>query len=105
MRKIGETVQPQRVVSSDEEQQKTEHQEAPDANFGGFISASLPVFHLGLSFAQPLAATVTATVSLFSGHMHSMRLGHTLSEDGGATSKVIRGHFRLKSRRVRWYVT
>jgi hypothetical protein len=86
MRQIGEVVPPQHATSSDEEQQQAEQQEAQDEeDFGGFMSASLPAFHLGFSFAQPLATTATATASPFSRHVRSMSLDHSNSGDGSAT--------------------
>ena len=60
---IGEVVQPQHAVSSDEGQQQTGQQEAQNE----VVLESL--FLLGFSF------------------------------------EVLNGHFRLKSQRVRWYVT
>ncbi len=93
VRQIGEIVQPQHVVSSDEEQQQTEEQEAQDEeDFGGFMSASLPAFHLGFSFAQPLAATGTRTANPFSKHVRSISLDHSLSGDGSAASEHPGGH-------------
>ena len=90
VRQIGEAVQPQHAVSSDEERQQTEQQgEQDEEDFGGFLSSSLTAFHLGFSFTQPLAATATATAtaSPFSGHVRKMSLGQTLSGDGSAASE------------------
>ena len=95
VRQIGEIVQPQHVVSSNEEQQQTEQQEAQDEDFGGFMSASLPAFHLGFSFVQPFAATGTGTASPFSKHVRSISLDHTLSGDGSAASQLLAGHQKL----------
>lgn len=93
VRQIGEIVQPQHVVSSDEEQQQTEQQEAQnEEDFGGFMSASLPAFHLGFSFAQPLTANATATASPFSKHVRRMSFDHTHSGDGSAASELLGGH-------------
>jgi len=42
VRQIGEVVQPQHAVSSDEEQQQTDQREGQDEeDFGGFLSSSL----------------------------------------------------------------
>jgi len=98
VRQIGEVVQPQHAVSSDEEQQQTDQREEQDEeDFGGFLSSSLPAFHLGFSFAQPLAATATATTtttanatataSPFSRHVRRMSLDQTLSGDGSSASE------------------
>jgi len=90
VRQIGGVVQPQHTVSSDEEQQQTDQREEQDEeDFGGFLSSSLPAFHLGFSFAQPLAATTTATTtaSPFSRHVRRMSLDQTLSGDGSAGSE------------------
>jgi len=106
-RQIGEVVQRQHAVSSDEEQQQTEQQEAQDEEgFGGFMSFSLPAFHLGFSFAQPLPATATVTVSPFSRHVRSMILDQALSGDGSTASERPGGHRRplppKVPERVRW---
>ena len=92
---IGKIVQPQHMVSSNEEQQQTKQQEAQDKDFGGFMSASLPAFHLGFSFVQPFAATGTGTASPFSKHVHSISLDHTLSGDGSTASQLLAGHQKL----------
>jgi len=98
VRQIGEVVQPQHAVSSDEQQQQqTEQQEAQDEeDFGGFMSSSLPAYHLRFSFAQPPAATATATAtaSPFPRHVRSTSLDHTLSGDGSAASELLGGHQR-----------
>ena len=74
VRQIGEVVQPQHTVSSDEEQQQTDQQEEQDEEgFGGFLSSSPPAFHLGFSFAQPLAATSTATATASPFYRHLRR--------------------------------
>jgi hypothetical protein len=97
VRMIGEVVQ-----SPQEEQQlKTEQQEAQDEeDFGGFMSSSLPAYHLGFSFAQPPAATATTTTatttaaSPFSRHVRSVSLDHSLSGDGSAASELLGSHQR-----------
>jgi len=54
VRQIGEILQPQHTVSSDEEQQQADQWEEQDEeDFGGFLSSSLPAFHLGFSFVNP----------------------------------------------------
>ena len=92
---IGKIVQPQHMVSSDEEQQQTKQWEAQDEDFGGFMSASLPAFHLRFSFVQPFVATGTGTASPFSKHVCSISLDHTLSGDGSAASQLLAGHQKL----------
>ena len=81
-----------------------------EVDFGGFMSSSLPAFHPGFSFTQPLAtiATATATANPFFKHVRNMILDRTISGDGEAASERLGSHqrpFRSKSQRARWYVT
>ena len=90
---IGKIIQPQHVVSGNKEQQQTKQQEAQDEeDFGRFMSASLPAFHLGFLFAQLFAAAGTGTVSQFSEHVCSISLDHTLYGDSRTASELLAGH-------------
>lgn len=95
MCQIGEVVQPQPLVSSDEEQRQPEEQGVQgEVDFGGFMSSSLPAFYPGFSYAQPLATTTTATATAnpSSGHVRYMSLDRTISRDGNAASERLESH-------------
>jgi hypothetical protein len=64
VRQIGEVVQPQPEISSEEQLHlKTEEEETQEEQeFGGFLPSSLPAYHQ-FSFAQPQTPTTTTTTS------------------------------------------
>ena len=94
LRQIGEVVQPQPGMSSEEQQHlKIEQQEAQDeTDFGGFLASSLPAYHhLGFSFAQPPSATTsTATTTIaspYAKHVRSTSYDHSFAMDDQANQR------------------